>query len=244
LLRHVRFLAGAQLRLRWASVVLDDTDLSQPSILSWSPPFQWQDERERSLQPIWQSLPGPPRPQSQPWVRSLQRADVSGLTLSNADLEACRFRNTQNLDKLRVESPRAFPGVPRWKLVQTGWAWPPIWRWTNRRALAEEHLWRTEHERSLTRRAGWHDDSSWPATESCWVANPAPEIPLTHRWLRRLIRIIRAWPGNRQMLMRAFRVRRIRTLQRREQARDLANLYRALRKGREDAKDEPGAADF
>jgi hypothetical protein len=31
---------------------------------------------------------------------------------------------------------------------------------------------------------------------------------------------------------------------RRESAREVANLYRSLRKGREDNKDEPGAADF
>jgi hypothetical protein len=32
--RRTRFLGGAQLRVRWAQVVLDDADLAAPSILT------------------------------------------------------------------------------------------------------------------------------------------------------------------------------------------------------------------
>jgi hypothetical protein len=50
-------------------------------------------------------------------------------------------------------------------------------------------------------------------------------------------------------LLRVLRTARLRQTQetarwRRNRAREIANLYRALRKGREDNKDEPGAADF
>jgi hypothetical protein len=35
--RHARFPAGVQLRLRWARVVLDDSDFPAPSLLSGGP---------------------------------------------------------------------------------------------------------------------------------------------------------------------------------------------------------------
>ena len=86
-----------------------------------------------------------------------------------------------------------------------GWDWPPLWTWTARRVLAEEHRWRAASERGI-RRCGWYP-------KECRQAQP-------HTSLKRD-------PEARRM-----------------QARELSQLYRALRKGREDAKDEPGAADF
>ncbi len=46
LCRRARFLAGVQLRVRWAQVVLDDADLAAPSILTGGGPFPDLDEYE------------------------------------------------------------------------------------------------------------------------------------------------------------------------------------------------------
>jgi hypothetical protein len=74
-----------------------------------------------------------------------------------------------------------------------GKAWPPLWRWSHRKAIAEERVWRAAHSRNK----GWGEPEPSPGGVSA-----VPE------------------------------------------AADVAAVYRALRKGREDNKDESGGADF
>jgi hypothetical protein len=69
--------------------------------------------------------------------------------------------------------------------------------------------------------------------------------------LRHLVVAARRWrqSGRRfSIWRRLYEIRRHaveeETRRRRNQAREITNVYRALRKGREDNKDEPGAADF
>jgi hypothetical protein len=126
-------------------------------------------------------------------VLSLRGTDVRNLLFSDVDLRACRFTGAHNLDQLRLQAIILFADRPAgWR---AGWSVPPLWRWTRRRTLAEEHRWR----RTEAKHAGWY--------------------PRTCR-ARDLV--------GRELLLPA----------------DIALLYRALRKGREDSKDEPGAADF
>jgi uncharacterized protein YjbI with pentapeptide repeats len=188
--RRTQFPAGALLRLRYASVVLDDANLAAPAILAAvSSPFPAIADQERQVARYWQRLPPGPRQQRwRPRVLSLRRADVAGLRLANVDLRACRFAAAHNLDRLRIEGAPLFART-------TGW-----WR-ARRKTLAEEQHWR------LTRPGRWRPAGWYP---------PACQPPVsvqadTPRELE---------PGR------------------------LAALYRDLRKGREDAKDEPGAADF
>jgi uncharacterized protein YjbI with pentapeptide repeats len=243
---RARFLGGVQLRVRWAQVVLDDADLAAPSILTGSPPFANLDE-----QPFvagWRQAPRPPRPDGQPpdgqpWVASLRRADLAGLTLSNADLQACRFAGAHNLDRLRLESLKAFASAPGWKAVESGWAWPPLWWWTRRHVLAEELAWRAKYERGI-RRAGWHPGKTWPPGSSHWVASRPGLRRQPGRRGQQVARMLRDARRRPRRLALLRRLRAAHTEQRREEAREIANLYRALRKGREDNKDEPGAADF
>jgi uncharacterized protein YjbI with pentapeptide repeats len=124
-----RFLAGVQLRLRWAQVVLDDADLAAPSILAGVPSFDELDEGK--FPKIWRRLP--PRRDRDGWPRllSLRRADVAGLTVANADLGACRFVGAHNLDQLRVEGNANFGDTPN------------SWWWATRQTIAEEHHWRS-----------------------------------------------------------------------------------------------------
>jgi hypothetical protein len=128
-------------------------------------------------------------------VLSLRGSDVRNLVLSNIDLRACRFTGTHNLDQLRLEATIDLADRPSGLWI--GWALLPLWRWTRRRTLAEEHHWR----RTRPKGAGWYPGA-------CQVDDDRAER------------------------------------ERPPQPADIAMLYRALRKGREDSKDEPGAADF
>jgi hypothetical protein len=131
---------------------------------------------------------------SRPRILSLRGADVRDLVLSSVDLRACRFIGAHNLDQLRLEAIIDLAQPPA--DLRSGWLVPPVWRWTRRRTIAEEHRWRC----TQAKHAGWYP-------RSC----------------------------------------RMRHLGRQEQSlrpADIAPLYRALRKGREDSGDQPAAADL
>jgi hypothetical protein len=182
---------------------------------------------------------------------------VAGLAIANADLEACRFAGAQHLDRLTLDGPKAFAAAPGFKAAATGWAWPPVWWWTRRQTLAEEHTWRAAHERSV-RRAGWHTGDTWPVTTSRWVPNPPRGVRRPDGLERYVTQVARDWRRPRRLRRRltlAWTIGTVRIAEerarrrqmarlRQSQAREVSNLYRALRKAREDAKDEPGAADF
>jgi hypothetical protein len=186
--RQSRFPAGVHLRLRYASVDLDDADLAAPAILAGAPaPFAGFEEQERAFARGWERLPpGPPARRWRPRLLSLRRADVAGLRLADVDLRACRFAGAHNLDRLRIEGAPLFARTAGW------------WR-ARRKTLAEEQHWRA------SRRGGWRPAGWYPP-----VCQPPAAVE----------------PG---VVVEPAR---------------LAALYRELRKGREDAKDEPGAADF
>ena len=189
--RRARFAGGAQFRLRWARVVLDDTDLSAPSILAGIPRLSSEElaRQEEQISRAWQRLlPGqiPGRPQ----LVSLRRADVAGLGLNNISAADCRFTDAHNLDKLRLESGVSFAAAPPLAGSDRGWQW-----WGGREVIAEERAWRADRPGRRWAAPGWPG----------WLGDQQPDVPD---------------PGQ------------------------IAGLYRALRKAREDNKDEPGAADF
>jgi uncharacterized protein YjbI with pentapeptide repeats len=188
--RRAQFPAGVHLRLRFASVVLDDASLAARAILAGAPsPFPTLAPQEQRVARGWQRLPPGPRAQRwRPRLLSMCRADVAGLRLADVDLRACRFAGAHNLDRLRLEGAPLFARTNGW------------WR-ARRKTLAEEQHWRARRPGRWPL-AGWYPRACQPP------ASPkaeAPDVP--------------------------------------EPAR-LAALYRDLRKAREDAKDEPGAADF
>jgi hypothetical protein len=164
-------------------VVLDDTDVSAPSLLTGIPPMASDKmaSQEQLIAKGWaekhtDQVPGQPR------LLSLQRANVAGLGLANVNLADCRFAGAHNLDKLRLEADVAF-GLS-----------PARVRWERRQVIAEESAWRAGQARPGLWTSPW-----WPD----WADGKPPVLS----------------PGA------------------------IAGLYRALRKGREDAKDEPGTAD-
>jgi len=205
--QRTRFLAGVQLRVRWAQVVLDDADLAAPSILTGVPRFpdlhegRWEQAMERLL-PRRRGRRG--RWRWQPRLLSLRRADVAGLTVGLVDMRACQFADAHNLDRLRLETLGAFGDTP------SGW------RWTARQALAEEHHWR--HLRAASRHG--------PERASGTAARSQPHGRQHRAWFPAACQPP-SWVDARPLA-----------------PVQIAALYRALRKGREDNRDEPGAADF
>jgi hypothetical protein len=120
-------------------------------------------------------------------ILSLRRAEVGALLLGNVDLRACRFDGARNLDQLRLGARVVFASPP------------PVRRWTRRRVLAEESMWRAA--RPSWRNQGWYPpESQLPEGLDAGETLPEPRI--------------------------------------------VAQLYRELRKGREDQRAEPAAADF
>ena len=207
--RRARFLGGARFDVRRAHILLDDADLSVPSLLTGSPP--------PVPPPPDDGHPLPPDDGQPPKLVSLQRANVAGLGLANVDLTNCRFAGAHNLDKLRLEN------------VVFGFS-PARAGWERRRVIAEESAWRYEEA---------HDNSAGNGTAPLHRVLRAGSLPprramraLAGRWTEP------AWggwdenDGARNPKPGALKPGAI------------AGLYRALRKGREDLKDEPGAADF
>ncbi|MET9664985.1 hypothetical protein ABZY19_06390 [Streptomyces sp. NPDC006475] len=72
-------------------------------------------------------------------VTSVSGTDAAHLVLTDVDLSACRFTGTVHLDQLRLEGHCTFASTPA-GLHRRGLL--PM-RWTPRRALDEEHHWRT-----------------------------------------------------------------------------------------------------
>ena len=185
--RRARFAGGVQFRLRWAHVVLDDTDLAAPSILTGISRLSSAElaNREEQIARAWRRLLAG-EISERPQLVSLRRANVAGLGLSNVTAADCRFVGAHNLDKLRLESDVSFATAPS----PAGLGGQ---NWGGREVIAEERAWRADRSRRWAAPGwpGWLDD----------------QPGVLH-------------PGQ------------------------IAGLYRALRKGREDGKDEPGAADF
>jgi uncharacterized protein YjbI with pentapeptide repeats len=207
-MRRAQFVGGAQIRVRWASIVVDDASLAAPSILAGVPPFRGLDERPFAQR--WARRPPDrlPAEQWRPRLLTLVRTDVAGLRIADVDMQACRFVSAHNLDKLRIEATPQLARPPRgWHWRRLGGEGLPIWRWTSRMTLAEEQQWRATR------------------------------------------RLRPTWSGRRHPQLRGWYPPTCRHAPERSEGRgrspvQLATLYRELRKGREDAKDEPGAADF
>jgi uncharacterized protein YjbI with pentapeptide repeats len=200
--QRTQFLKGVQLRVRWAQVVLDDADLAAPSILMGGASSSRLDKTRWAR--AWKRLRVDPV-QGRPRLVSLRRADVTGLTIANVDLRACRFLGAHHLDELRVqESNVAYS--------------PRGWRWTTRQTIAEEHHWRVHRHRGPARVPNDHSMGS--------VAGRSGSLGHSVGW----------YPSANQPP--AWLEVELPT------PTQIAGLYRALRKGREDSKNEPGAADY
>jgi hypothetical protein len=205
---ETRFEQEATLWVRYAEVLLDRAAFGKPSSLAFAensflllptptdeePALQQSDSPSQGRS----TLQGPTLDEAvlkeagepqRPRLLSLRRVDVTNLVLGDLDLAWCLFRGTLNLDQLRMEGPKHFATTPRGR------------RWTHRRTLAEERVWRQTRYPHADWRLPSRATLNWVEERSGQpVQQPSPD--------------------------------------------HVAPLYRALRKAEEDAKYEPGAADF
>jgi uncharacterized protein YjbI with pentapeptide repeats len=197
-----RFAEAATLRLRRAQVVLDGAVFAKPSTVAFAAdPFTHYDPIT-SLE-VETFGEGPvARVEGGRWSRprllSVRGVDVARLTLSELDLAACLFQGAHHLDQLRIEGTQPFASTPTgWKFGRVGGQGVPVWRWTRRQALAEEHQWRAGRRlpaslsgRPHPRLIGW----SGPETQAPdWLADRS----------RRRIQSLQ--PGRVAVLYRALR---------------------------------------
>lgn len=193
--RRGRFPSGVYFRLRGASLVLDDTDLGAPSIVTGIPPFSSEElaRLKEQIAGTWQQeMAGKiSRP---PQLLSLQGANLAALGLGTVSVADCRFAGAHFLDKLRLGPGATLATAPN--PLGLGGRW-----WSGRQVIAEERTWRARRTHpGKWAGPGW-PDPGWP---DCLEDQEPGALE----------------PGQ------------------------IAELYRALRKGREDVRDEPGAADF
>jgi uncharacterized protein YjbI with pentapeptide repeats len=214
--RRTIWKAGVTMRLRYATVNLERATLTQPSFVTGSDQqfyYKGQPMRERqtdalvvqkriSFKEVETCFPLAWMPS----FNTLRGADAANLSVADVDLSRCRFAGALLLDQLRIEGRCVFDHPPTG--IRTGWAWPPVWRWSSRQSLFEERGWRMT---IASKAAGWE------VTRSERFVGFGPE-PLAGLYEP---------PEDAQV----------------EPGR-LAILYRQLRKAQEDAKNEPGAADF
>ncbi|WP_216216925.1 pentapeptide repeat-containing protein [Amycolatopsis aidingensis] len=195
-----RFEEGMALRLRHTQVSFQNVTLGGPSSIQGNPHAfptilgaEGTPPEEDPSRAADQPEPEPgagtyPDTEDLPVLLSVRETDLSEMLLIDVDLRWCRFAGAHHLDLLRIEGRSPFDRPPTgW---HAGWAWPPVWRWTRRSVLAEEHHWRHDQRKSRgwrhghdQRKArGWH--SSSPGQDAVAAVGPV-RLAALYRSLRK-----------------------------------------------------------
>jgi uncharacterized protein YjbI with pentapeptide repeats len=157
------------------------------------------------------------------WARALQQVQVTGVHAGQPRLMSVRRADVTGLTVAGVDMRACrFAGthhLDRLRIEECNIAHNPRgWRWTTRQTIAEEHHWRAINPHAA--------DGSGHDTDELSPASTANRTGRHRGWYR---------PAHQAP---AWLKAELPT------PAQIAALYRALRKGREDSKDEPGAADF
>jgi hypothetical protein len=107
-------------------------------------------------------------------IVSVSGVDATNLVLTDVDLDECVFTGAFHLDRLRLEGRVRFAQPP------AGWQRRSLalTRWSRRRTLAEEHLWR-----HATKTPGWNAPPTAPRGPA-----PLPDgLAVTYRALRKAL---------------------------------------------------------
>jgi hypothetical protein len=158
-----------------------------------------------------------------PRLLSPHGTDVSTLTLTELDLGACVLQGAYNLDKLRIVGSPPFADTPTgWKRGYFGGQAIPMWRWTRRQTLIEEHHWRASRPlpaapngRPHPQRVGWSgvnaEPPGWVADRTGQRLQPLPpgRIALLYRALRKAQEDSRIEPGAADLYYGEMEMRRL-----------------------------------
>jgi hypothetical protein len=169
---HTRFTVGANIRLRHAAITLDGAEFGSVSTLAKSGErfsFYGAPQPHPQVQMLNEEVvlsPGLPR------ITSVRNVDLATLVVVDILLAPCWFTGAHNIDKLRIEGSNLFALTPRG--LKFGWTVPPVWWWTRRQTLVEEHAWRASL--SSSRRACWHPIE---CRQLEWVKKDVDKSPVT-----------------------------------------------------------------
>jgi uncharacterized protein YjbI with pentapeptide repeats len=219
-----RFDDTATLRLRYAEAVLYRAVFTKPSTIVFAEnAFEPRDElAEEAFDEgaVAQAAGGrSPRPR----LLSLHGTDVATLTLTELDLGACLFQGAYSLDKLRIVGAPPFADTPSgWKWGRVGGQGIPLWRWTRRQTLIEEHHWRASRPlpaapngRPHPRLVGWSgvnaEPPGWVADRTGQRVQPLPpgRVALLYRALRKAQEDSKNEPGAADLYYGEMEMRRL-----------------------------------
>ncbi|GAA4887012.1 hypothetical protein GCM10023237_00080 [Streptomyces coeruleoprunus] len=158
--QRTQWRSTATMRLRYATVDLDDAVLAFPVAVTAHPaPFTtiFGKVPEQLLEGL----------DSTTMVTSVRGVDAAHLVLTDIDLSACRFFGAFHLDQIRLVGC-TFARTP----TGAHHLWP--FEWTSRRTLVEEHHWRAR----TPDRKGFNPNLGWriPPTGTEPSLIPEPEV--------------------------------------------------------------------
>jgi uncharacterized protein YjbI with pentapeptide repeats len=159
--------ASIGLQLRYAEVTLDGVRLAQPMTLAAANPFTWTTASGPEFDETAFAQPGR---SPAPHLLSVRATDVATLVVTDLSLAPCRFAGAHHLDQLRLEGAIRFAQPPRG--LRVGRARPPVWWWTRRQTLAEEHTWRATRPKGT----GWYDRETQPPPWLEQATGPPPRV--------------------------------------------------------------------
>jgi uncharacterized protein YjbI with pentapeptide repeats len=166
-----KFDETATLRLRYAEVAVDEAVFAKPSTIAFAADaFGSRAEGKVEMPDEGQLVRAAGDRSPRPRLLSLRGVDGTGVTLSDLDLSACRFQGSHNLDRVHIEGRSPFAATPTgWKFGRVSGLRLPLWRWTRRWTLAEEHHWRANryppvatNGRPHPKREGWYPPAVQP----------------------------------------------------------------------------------
>lgn len=145
---------------------------------------------------------------------SVRGADLEGLVVRDVDLRRCRFLGATNADKMSIQGDSTFQEAPS------------LFGIRGRRIIVEEAFFRLSqvHRSEISERDGMRIRFSTRGVQS-------------QPWWKRMLPTWESLPDAEDLIAAAAQEPALR-------AADLTAVYRALRKGREDARDIPVAGDF
>jgi uncharacterized protein YjbI with pentapeptide repeats len=162
----------ATLRLRYAAVELGDAFFEYPVALT-AREGRFVSEYDGELsEDFFAGL----APSVQ--LTSVRGVDAAHLVLTDLDLSSCVFTGAFHLDQIRMEGNCTYSASPA-GLQRNG---PRLTRWTQRRTIFEEHLWRVSHRGTANR--VWRN---WTAVEQGTTTPTPAALGATYRQLRKAL---------------------------------------------------------
>jgi uncharacterized protein YjbI with pentapeptide repeats len=219
-----RFDDTATLRLRYAEAVLYRAVFTKPSTIVFAEnAFEPRDELPEETFDEGAVARATRDRSPRPRLLSLHGTDVATLTLTELDLGACVFQGAYNLDKLRIVGTPPFADTPTgWKRGRLGGQGIPLWRWTRRQTLIEEHHWRASRPlpaaangRPHPQLVGWSgvnlEPPGWVADRTGQQMQPLPpgRIALLYRALRKAQEDSKNEPGAADLYYGEMEMRRL-----------------------------------